>query len=136
VVSGLVIFLTGWSWLDPIVSLAIAAMILLSTWGLLRDSLDMALDKVPEGVDAEKVKNFLAALPDVTEVHDLHIWPLSTTKTALTVHLVRPLASIDNAFLHNACKELEQHFGISHATFQIENADPSHPCHLAPANVI
>lgn len=86
VISGLVILLTGWSWLDPMVSLGIAALILVSTWGLLRDSVNLALDKVPENVDAEKVLAFLAALPGVTEVHDCHIWPLSTTETALTVH--------------------------------------------------
>ena len=83
VVSGFVMLLTGWSWLDPVVSLGIAALIPFSTWSLLRDSLNLALDKVPETVDAEKVQAFLAALPGVTEVHDLHIWPLSTN----TVHL-------------------------------------------------
>lgn len=134
VVSGLVILLTGWSWLDPVVSLGIAALILISTWGLLRDSLNLALDKVPETVDVAKVQAFLAKLPGVTEVHDLHIWPLSTTETALTAHLVRPQAGTDDAFTQSACEELQKHFGIGHATFQIEDAATA--CQLAPANVV
>ena len=136
VVSGLVIFLMGWAWLDPVVSLVIAAIILFSTWSLLHDSLNLALDKVPEGVDTEKVLAYLAALPGVTEVHDLHIWPLSTTATALTAHLVRPQAGIDDAFVDLACEELHEHFGIGHATLQIENGDPARACALAPAHVV
>ncbi len=132
--SGLVILLTGWAWLDPVVSLGIAALILVSTWSLLRDSLNLALDKVPEGVDAEKVQAFLATLPGVTEVHDLHIWALSTTETALTAHLVRPQAGTDDAFVHDACEELQERFGIGHATFQIEDAATA--CQLAPAHVV
>lgn len=134
VFSGFVILLTGWSWLDPVVSLAIAALILFSTSSLLRDSLNLALDKVPEAVDAEKVQAFLAALPGVTEVHDLHIWPLSTTETALTAHLVRPQAGTDDAFTQSACEELQVHFGIGHATFQIEDAATA--CQLAPVHVV
>lgn len=134
VVSGLVILLTGWAWLDPVVSIGIAALILVSTWGLLRDSLNLALDKVPEGVDPAKVEAFLAALPGVVEVHDLHIWPLSTTETALTAHLVRPQAGTDDAFARSACEKLREHFGIGHATFQIE--DSAAACQLAPAHVV
>ena len=134
VVSGLVILLTGWSWLDPVVSLGIAALILVSTWSLLRDSLNLALDKVPESVDAEKVQAFLATLPGVTEVHDLHIWALSTTETALTAHLVRPQAGTDDVFVHEACEELQERFGIGHATVQIEDAATA--CQLAPAHVV
>ena len=136
VISGLVILMTGWSWLDPVVSLIIAALILVSTWSLLRDSLNLALDKVPEGVDVEKVRAFLSTLPGVEEVHDLHVWPLSTTEVALTAHLVRPKAGSDDAFLYRACEELKEHFGIGHPTFQIEEGDPAHPCQLAPAHVI
>ena len=136
VISGLIILMTGWSWLDPVVSLMIAALILVSTWGLLRDSLNLALDKVPEGVDVEKVRAFLSTLPGVEEVHDLHVWPLSTTEVALTAHLVRPKAGSDDAFLNSACEELKEHFGIGHATFQIEDGDPAHPCQLAPAHVV
>jgi cobalt-zinc-cadmium efflux system protein len=136
VVSGLVILLTGWAWLDPVVSLLISALILFSTWSLLRDSLNLALDKVPEGVDAGKVLAYLAALPGVTEVHDLHIWPLSTTETALTVHLVRPQAGTDDVFVHHVCDELRERFAIGHATLQIEDGDLAHACQLAPANVV
>ncbi len=136
VVAGLVILLTGWAWLDPLVSLAIAALILVSTWGLLRDSANLALDKVPEGVDAEAVRAYLAALPGVAEVHDLHIWGLSTTETALTVHLVRPGAGTDDALLCRACDELRVRFRIGHATVQVEDGDPAQPCALAPETVV
>jgi cobalt-zinc-cadmium efflux system protein len=135
VVSGLVIMLTGWSWLDPTVSLLIAALILVSTWGLLRDSINLALDKVPETIDEAQVLSYLAALPGVIEVHDLHIWALSTTETALTAHLVRPNAGTDDVLLHDACDELRRRFGIGHATMQIEDGDGA-SCVLAPAHVV
>ena len=136
VVAGLVILLTGWAWLDPLVSLGIAALIVVSTWGLLRDSLNLALDKVPEGVNAEAVRSYLSGLPGVTGVHDLHIWGLSTTDTALTAHLIRPGLGTDDGFLRRACEELRDRHGVGHATFQIEDGDPSHPCALAPEEVI
>jgi len=136
VVSGLVILLTGWAWLDPAVSLVIAAVILVSTWGLLRDSVNLALDKVPDGVDATAVRSYLAGLPGVTEIHDLHIWGLSTTETALTAHLVRPGAGTDDALLCRACEELRERFGIGHATLQVEDGDPAQPCALAPESVV
>jgi cobalt-zinc-cadmium efflux system protein len=134
VISGLVIVLTGWAWLDPIVSLLIAALILFSTWNLLTGSLDLALDKVPDGIDQDKVQAYLTALPGVTEIHDLHIWPLSTTETALTAHLVRPGAGTDDTFTQNVCETLRDRFGIGHATFQIE--EMAHACDLAPAHVV
>ncbi len=136
VASGLVILLTGWAWLDPAVSLLIAGLILVSTWSLLRDSLNLALDKVPEGVDEAKVLAYLTALPGVIEVHDLHIWALSTTETALTVHLVRPAAGTDDGFVRHLCEQLRHDFEIGHATFQIEDGDPAHACRLAPAHVV
>ena len=136
VVSGLVILLTGWGWLDPAVSLVIAVLIVVSTWGLLRQSVNLAMDKIPEGVDGERVRAFLAALPGVTEVHDLHIWGLSTTATALTAHLVRPEAGPDDALLREACSELRRRFGIGHATLQVEHGDPAQPCVLAPEDVV
>jgi cobalt-zinc-cadmium efflux system protein len=136
VAAGLAILLTGWHWIDPVVSLAIAAVILFSTWTLLRDSLNLALDRVPEGVDASEVLAYLEALPGVTEVHDLHIWPLSTTDTALTAHLVRPEAGTDDAFIHHVCDELGMRFGIGHATLQIEHGDPAYACRLAPAHIV
>lgn len=136
VVAGLIILLTGWSWVDPVMSLVIAALILYSTWGLLRDSVNLALDKVPENVDIDKVRTFLSELPGVTEVHDLHVWALSTTETALTAHLLRPETAHEDAFLHDACLELKEHFGIGHATLQIETGDDIRPCQLAPAHVV
>jgi cobalt-zinc-cadmium efflux system protein len=136
VLSGLVILLTGWAWLDPVVSLGIAALILVSTWGLLRDSVNFALDRVPDNIDAEKVRAYLTALPEVAEVHDLHIWPLSTTDTALTVHLVRPHAGTNDVFMQDVCDELRRRFGIGHATIQIEDGDTETCCALAPDNVV
>ncbi len=136
VVAGLAILLTGWAWLDPVVSLAIAALILVSTWGLLRDSVNLALDKVPESVSVEKVRSYLAGLPGVTEVHDLHVWGLSTTETALTAHLVRPGQGTDDALLRRACGELRDRFGVGHATIQVEDGDPAQPCALASEHVI
>ena len=136
VVAGFVILLTGWAWLDPLVSLGIAALILISTWGLLRDSVNLALDKVPESVNAEEVRAYLAALPGVTEVHDLHIWGLSTTQTALTAHLVRPGQGTDDALLRRTCDELRDRFGVGHATFQVEEGDPAQPFALAPEHVV
>ena len=136
VVAGLVILLTGWAWLDPLVSLAIAALIVVSTWGLLRDSVNLALDKVPEGVNADAVRSYLSGLPGVTGVHDLHIWGLSTTETALTAHLVRPGLGTDDGFLRRVCEELRDRHGVGHATFQIEEGDPAQPCALAPEEVI
>ena len=136
VVAGLVILLTGWAWLDPLVSLGIAGLILASTWGLLRDSLNLALDKVPEGVNADQVRAYLAALPGVTEIHDLHIWGLSTTETALTAHLVRPGRGNDDALLRRACDDLRERFRVGHATLQFEDGDPAQPCALAPEHVI
>lgn len=136
VIAGLIILLTGWSWVDPVMSLVIAALILFSTWSLLRDSVNLALDKVPENVEIDKVRAFLAGLPGVSEVHDLHVWALSTTDTALTAHLIRPKAAHEDAFLHDACEELKEHFGIGHSTLQIETGDDSRPCQLAPAHVV
>jgi cobalt-zinc-cadmium efflux system protein len=134
VASGLVILLTGWAWVDPVVSLLIAALILYSTWSLLRSSLDLALDKVPENIDIDRVLAYLNALSGVVEVHDLHIWPLSTTETALTAHLVRPGVGTDDLFTQGVCEALHEQFGICHATFQIEEV--SYACDLAPTNVI
>ncbi len=129
VISGALIWLYGWAWIDPIISLVIALVILLSTWGLLRDSLNLAVDAVPKEVDPEAVRTYLKALPGVEAVHDLHIWPMSTTDTALTAHLeMNPLPS-DNHFLHDAAHGLEHEFQINHATLQIEAASSEIICH-------
>ncbi len=128
VVAGLLILLTGWRWLDPVASLAISAIIVVGTWGLLRDSFNLALDAVPEGVDMAALQGYLANLPAVTAVHDLHVWGMSTTETALTAHLVSPAAAFTDERLARVCGELHDRFGIEHATLQVEQGDPAHPC--------
>ena len=121
VVVGVVIWLTGWFWADPLASLAIVVVILLGTWGLLRESFDMAIDAAPGHVNVADVRAYLAALPGVSAVHDMHVWNLSTTETALTVHLVRDQPG-DAAFLNGIQAEAKKRFGISHATVQVETA--------------
>lgn len=123
VIAATVIRFTGWSWLDPAMSLVLVAVITVGTWGLLREATNLALDGVPDGVDAHKVESYLATLPGVNNVHDLHIWGMSTTETALTVHLVKSEARIDDAFLSRVCSTLHDDFGIEHATLQLENGD-------------
>ena len=120
VLAGVVILTTGWPWIDPVVSLTITAIILVGTWGLLRDSFNLALDAVPAGIDPEAVKTYLSDLPGVTGVHDLHIWAMSTSETALTVHLLKPDARDDDALIEQASRELHDRFGIEHITIQWE----------------
>ncbi|MGN6755820.1 MAG: cation diffusion facilitator family transporter [Thermomicrobiales bacterium] len=128
VLAGIAIVLTGQGWIDPAVSLAIVVVILAGTWGLLRDSVNLALDAVPEQIDVAAVESYLRALPQVQDVHDLHIWAMSTTETALTAHLVRPASALDDGLLARASAELHDRFGIEHATLQVETGDPAHPC--------
>jgi cobalt-zinc-cadmium efflux system protein len=120
VVAGGAILVTGWTWLDPLVSIAIAAVILVGTWGLLRDSVDMSLDAVPPGIKPGEVMTFLEQKPGVTSIHDLHIWPMSTTETALTCHCVMLGGHPGDEFLADLADELRQRFSIGHATIQIE----------------
>ena len=134
VAAGIAIMMTGWEWLDPAISLAISAVIVWGTWSLLRESVLMSLNAVPPAVAMDKVQAYLAALPGVTDVHDLHIWSMSTTEAALTVHLTRPGLGPDDAFLAETAHALSEKFGIHHATIQIEH-DPR-DCRLAPAHVI
>jgi cobalt-zinc-cadmium efflux system protein len=136
VAAALAIMATGWQWLDRVASLAIAAVILVGTWSLAREAADLSMDAVPAGVDRAAVQTYLSGLDDVSDVHDLHIWAMSTTETALTAHLVRPGAGVDDRFLADVCMELSQRFGIGHATLQIESGDPAHPCRLAPQDVV
>jgi cobalt-zinc-cadmium efflux system protein len=133
VVAALLIMLTGWLWIDPAISLCIAAVVLASGWGLARDSVNLALDGVPKSIELAEVRDYLGRLDGVTELHDLHIWAMSTNETALTVHLVRP-AGHDDAFLHGVCEQLSRRFNIQHATLQIEVG--SDVCKLAPADVV
>lgn len=129
VLGGAVILFTSAAWIDPAMSLVIVAVILWSTWGLLRDSVTMALHAVPPGIDPEKVEAALATLPGVTRVHDLHIWPMSTTDVALTAHLLIPDGHPGDAFLDDAQHRLAHDFGIGHTTLQIEVGDGD-PCRL------
>ncbi|MDP9065126.1 MAG: cation diffusion facilitator family transporter [Pseudomonadota bacterium] len=127
-ISGGVILITRWNWLDPVVSLLIVAVILVSTWSLLRDSLHLSLDGVPSGVNSGAVLSFLAGQRGVTDVHDLHIWALSTTSVALTAHLVVPDRDAEDALLGSVTPFLKKRFRIDHATLQIERDRCDHGC--------
>lgn len=129
------IALTGILWIDPALSLAIGTVIVLGAWGLLRDSADLAMDAAPRDIDVEAVRGWLGELPGVEGVHDLHIWAISTTETALTAHLLRPANQAPDAFLQAACEGLLTRFQICHATIQIER-DAALACRLAPAEVV
>ena len=135
VVAGLVIMLTGWLWLDPVVSLIINAVIVWATWDLLRDSLGMAMAAAPSRIDPSAVRTFLAGQPGVEGVHDLHIWAMSTTEVALTCHLVMSGGHPGDDFLHGLCDQLTERFRIDHTTVQIET-DPTSACALAPDEVV
>jgi cobalt-zinc-cadmium efflux system protein len=127
-VTGVAILATGWIWLDPVVSLVIVVFIVYGTWGLLRDSVNLALDAVPEGIDMKDVKEYLAGLPTCIDVHDLHVWGVSSTEAALTAHVVMAQAVCDDALLARTANELHQRFGIEHTTLQVELGDPTFPC--------
>ena len=120
VVAGGLIIVTQWHWLDPAASLAIVVVIAFSSWNLLRESLDLALDAVPESIDPTSVEHYLQALPEVSSVHHLHIWAMSTTEIALTAHLVKLDGRLDDVFLQRVHTELHKRFGIGHATLQLE----------------
>ncbi|HVY04186.1 MAG TPA: cation diffusion facilitator family transporter [Caulobacterales bacterium] len=121
ILAGLAIYWTGALWIDPAMSLAVCAVILWGAWGLTRESLDLALDAAPSGIDVDAVRRHLEALPGVTAVHDLHVWAMSATEPALTAHLVLPGGG-DDAFLANAAAGLGKTFAIHHATLQVERA--------------
>lgn len=133
VVAGVLILSFGWLWIDPVVSLAVVAIVLLAGWSLFRDSFDLAIDAVPRDIDAGAVRRFLLGRPGVSEVHDLHIWGLSTTQVALTAHLVVPASSMGDEFLPSVTEELELRFGIGHSTIQLESGNPEYPCERASA---
>lgn len=135
VVAAVAIMATGWYRIDPAVSILIAVVIVVGTWGLLRQSAKMSMDGVPESVDASAVRGYLEGLPGVSEVHDLHIWAMSTTETALTGHLVMPGQHPGDAFLRETCEHLRLKYRIGHATLQIE-IEEGGMCRLAPAGVV
>jgi cobalt-zinc-cadmium efflux system protein len=133
VAAGAIIWLTHWNWIDPLISLAVSGVIIVATWSLLRQSVAMSMNAVPEGLDTGKITAVLAAVPGVISVHDLHVWPISTTETALTAHLVRADPSNDTALLAMSQHRLEEAFGIDHATLQLETANFDCRCAFARA---
>lgn len=128
VIAGLVIMWTGWNWVDPLTSLIIAAAIFVGTWSLLKESLHLAMAAVPPSVDYEQVDQYLRQLPGVSDVHDLHVWAMSTTEIALTAHLVRPDCDNDDAVLKQLKEDLHDRFGIGHTTIQIERSIDDADC--------
>ncbi|MGE4481413.1 cation diffusion facilitator family transporter [Acidocella sp.] len=136
VAAGAAILLTGWNWIDPLVSLVISAVIVAGTWSLLRDAVKLSLDAVPEGIDRREVEIYLRALPGVSALHDLHIWGLSTTDAALTVHLVRQDDAGAQALLPRIAEEIAERFGIGHVTIQVETQETAGLCRLRSDHVI
>lgn len=135
VIAAIVIMFTGWLWIDALTSLVICALIVWGTWSLLRDSTAMSLAAVPRSIDPAAVRTYLEKCPGVAQVHDLHIWPMSTTEVALTCHMVIPSGPPGDAYLMEVAARLKRDFGIEHATIQIE-MDPNSACALAPEHVI
>jgi cobalt-zinc-cadmium efflux system protein len=122
VIAGIIITITGWLLVDPLISLVVVAIIFIGTWSLLRDSINLSLDAVPEGIDMRGIKNYLNNLEDVLQVHDLHVWAISTTEVALSVHLIVS-DTLQGNFLSNLQKQLHDYFDIDHCTIQVERLD-------------
>ena len=129
-ISGLIIKFTSWYWIDPLSSLIIISIIIYGTWGLLKESIHFALNAVPKNIDIEAVEQYLSKCDGVEEVHDLHIWGMSTTESALTVHLVIPNGYVEDGFIENIAQKLKQNFKIQHSTIQIEKGTIKHNCTL------
>jgi len=136
VLAGAGILVGGWLWLDPAVSLLIVMVILASTWAFLWEAIKLALHAVPENINPLLVRSYLAGLPGIEEVHDLHIWGMSTTETAMTVHLLMPGGHPGDAFMAKIAEELHDRFHIQHATMQVELGDGMQPCVLAPDHIV
>ena len=130
VIAGIVILQTGWLIIDPLLSLVIVIIILIGSWGLFRDSVNLSIDAVPKGVNISDIQDYFSNIKCVTQIHDLHVWALSTTETALTVHLVTNFKSLDNQFLRDIQKDLHNKFQIDHPTIQIECEDSENDCLL------
>jgi cobalt-zinc-cadmium efflux system protein len=128
VLAGFIIYSTGWLWVDPAISLVIVLVITIGTWDLLKDSFHLSVDAVPKGIDLIAVEKYLKSLDGVEDVHDLHIWAMSTTETALTVHLVKPGKNVDDNFTGKICAQLYKKFGINHSTIQLEEEKNCFPC--------
>lgn len=134
VVAGIFILFSGWGWVDPVTSLAIVVIIFLSSWGLLRESFDAAMDAVPKGIDVAEVRDYLCGLDRVDRIHDLHVWPLSTAEVALTVHMVLRVDALDNRFLADVQRTLQDRYGIAHSTIQLESTNGAAVCLLDGAD--
>jgi cobalt-zinc-cadmium efflux system protein len=130
VVAGILIMVKGWLWIDPVISLVIVAVIIVGTWGLLKNSMNYAMDAVPDRIHIPALKRYFMGFDSVDRIHDLHVWPLSTTEIALTVHLVVKGNKLDNEFIYNIQKDLNDQFGIGHATIQIETSAGEGNCIL------
>ena len=136
VLGGFIIARTSLFWIDPMLSLLVVAVIAIGTWGLLRDSLNLSLDAVPAGIEIAAVERYLAELPGITRVHDLHVWAISTTQSALTAHLVKPDGALDDNLLANIQHDLQDRFRIDHMTIQLECGDENCACAQEPSHVI
>lgn len=136
VAAGIAIMLTGRSWIDPVVSIGITLAIVVGTWDLFRESIDLALDAVPRGVDPDAITTALAAIPGVVEVHDLHVWAASTSEVSLTVHLVVPDVDAHDTVLTAATEMLRNRFRVAHTTLQLEREDAGRDCTQRPADVL
>ena len=132
VVAGIAMIFTGWYWLDPVISLVIVAVIIIGTWGLLRESVQLALSAVPAHIEVAAVETYLRQCTGVTDIHDLHIWGMSTTESALTVHLVMPEGYPGDAFTDDIMCTLKERFSIQHSTLQVELGMTDHACALHP----
>jgi cobalt-zinc-cadmium efflux system protein len=130
VVAGVIIMWKGWLWVDPVISLLIVVVILAGTWSLLRDSINLVIDAVPQGIDMAGIRDYLTGLDNVSRIHDLHVWALSTTEIALTVHLVVTDESLSNELLHRVQRHLHDRYGIEHSTIQVETEDEQYSCML------
>lgn len=130
VIAGVAIMFTGWLWLDPLISLFIVLVVLIGTWSLLKDSLNLSIDAVPKGIRVSEVRTYLSGLEGVSEIHDLHVWALSTRQNALSVHIIRRDEKLDNNFLHEIQEHLHHHFKISHVTVQVESEAGENRCLL------
>ena len=136
VISAFVIGYTNWQWVDPVTSIIISIVIVIGTWQLLKESISMSMDAVPNGIDPEKVKAYLTSVDGVTEIHDLHIWAMSTTETALTAHLVIKCPDLENKLLKKITEELKGKFKIHHPTLQLELSDQAFVCDLKSDEVV
>jgi cobalt-zinc-cadmium efflux system protein len=135
VIAGIAILFTGWLWLDPVLSLFIVFVILVSTWGLLRDSMNLSIDAVPKDIDVLNIKTYLLALEDVSAVHALHVWALSTTENALSVHILSTKKELDNTFLDDIQEHLHHEFDIVHSTIQVETVSEDYICPIKKIEV-